>query len=194
MIEATSAKDRVLIAAEELFHAHGYNAVSMRDIADALEMRQASLYYHVPNGKEQLFVEVTERSLHRNLEGLNESISSAESDVRSQLKAAAQWFASQMPMKLLSMLETDMPSISVDNSQKLTFLAYESMFMPIARLFQAAMERGEVRKIDPNRLSGHFLSLMDGVSYSATAGYAMEPIDQLIDEMIDLLLNGAFPR
>lgn len=194
MIEATSAKDRVLIAAEELFHARGYNAVSMRDIADALEMRQASLYYHVPDGKEQLFVEVTERSLHRNLEGLNKSIAKAEADVKSQLNAAAQWFASQMPMKLLSMLETDMPSISAENAQKLTFLAYQSMFVPIARLFQTAIERGEVRNIDPNRLSGHFLSLMDGVSYSATAGFAVDPIDKLIDDMIDLLLNGAYPR
>lgn len=194
MTRATSAKERVLIAAEELFHNRGYNAVSMRDIAEALEMRQASLYYHVPDGKEQLFVEVTERSLHRNLEGLNEAIAGAEPYVAAQLKAAAQWFASQMPMKLLSMLETDMPSISMDNSQKLTFLAYQSMFMPIARLFQGAMERDEVRQMDPNGLSGYFLSLMDGVSYSATAGFAQEPIGELIDDMIDVLLNGACPR
>ena len=194
MTQATSAKERVLIAAEELFHDRGYNAVSMRDIAEVLEMRQASLYYHVPDGKEQLFVEVTERSLHRNLEGLNEAIIHAEPNVAAQLKAAAQWFASQMPMKLLSMLETDMPSISIENSQKLTFLAYQSMFMPIARLFQGAMERGEVRQMDPNSLSGYFLSLMDGVSYSATAGFAQEPIGELIDDMIDVLLNGAYSR
>jgi AcrR family transcriptional regulator len=194
MAQATSAKERVLIAAEKLFHDRGYNAVSMRDIADALEMRQASLYYHVPDGKEQLFVEVTERSLHRNLAGLNEAITHAEPNVAAQLKAAAQWFASQMPMKLLSMLETDMPSISPENAQKLTFLAYQSMFMPIARLFQKAIEQGEVRQMDPNALSGYFLSLMDGVSYSATAGFASDPIEQLIDDMIDVLLNGAYRR
>ena len=194
IMQATSAKERVLIAAEELFHGRGYNAVSMRDIAEALEMRQASLYYHVPDGKEQLFVEVTERSLNRNLAGLNEAIAHAEPNIAAQLKAAAQWFASQMPMKLLSMLETDMPSISMANSQKLTYLAYQSMFVPIARLFHEAIERGEINQMDTNRLSGYFLSLMDGVSYSATAGFAQEPVDKLIDDMIDVLLNGARPR
>jgi AcrR family transcriptional regulator len=194
MSEATSAKERVLNIAEELFHERGYNAVSMRDIADALEMRQASLYYHVPDGKEQLFVEVTERGLNRHSDGLTEAIANAEPNVAVQLEAAAQWFADHMPMKLLSMLESDMPAISPNNSQKLTFMAYQSMFVPIARLFQAAMERGEVRNMDPNRLAGHFLSLMDGLSYAATAGFAQDPMPKLITDMIDILLNGAYPR
>ena len=194
MIEATSARERVLNTAEELFHERGYNAVSMRHIADALEMRQASLYYHVPDGKEQLFVEVTARGLQRHQGGLDDAISNTELAIAAQLKAAAQWFASQMPMKLLSMLETDMPSISVQNAQKLTFMAYQSMFMPIARLFQEAMSRGEVRQMDPNRLAGHFLSMMDGVSYTSTAGHTAEPIDKMIEDMIDVLLNGAYPR
>ncbi|MCB9419146.1 MAG: TetR/AcrR family transcriptional regulator [Ardenticatenaceae bacterium] len=194
MIEATSAKERVLNVAEELFHERGYTAVSMRDIADALEMRQASLYYHVPDGKEQLFVEVTERGLHRHQDGLAEAIQKAEPKIETQLKAAANWFASHMPMKLLSMLETDMLAISAENSQKLVYMAYEAMFMPIANLFAEAMDRGEVRRMDPNRLSGHFLALMDGVSYTSTAGHALEPIDQLVDDMIDVFLYGAYPR
>ena len=194
MIETANARERVLSVAEELFHERGYNAVSMRDIADALEMRQASLYYHVPDGKEQLFVEVTERGLERHQTGLAQVIAEAEPNIAAQLTVAAQWFGSHMPMKLLSMLETDMPAISSENSQKLVYMAYQAMFMPIARLFQQAMDRGEVRQMDPNRLAGHFLSLMDGISYSATAGFAVEPIDRLIDDMIDVLLNGAYPR
>jgi len=48
--------------------------VSMRDIADALAMRQASLYYHVPEGKEQLYVEVAMRNLRRHQAGINQAI------------------------------------------------------------------------------------------------------------------------
>jgi hypothetical protein len=132
--------------------------------------------------------------LHRHQDGLAEAIRGAEPRIAAQLKAAGHWFASHMPMKLLSMLETDMPAISPENSQKLVFMAYEAMFSPIARLFAAASERGEVRPIDPNKLAGHFLSLMDGVSYSVTAGFAVEPIDQLLEDMIDVFLNGIYPR
>lgn len=184
------ARERVLNTAEQLFHERGYNAVSMRDVADALEMRQASLYYHVPNGKEQLFVEITERGLQRHRKGLDEIIAEANPDIESQLCAASQWLVDHAPIKLLSMLETDMPAISPENSQKLTHMAFQCFFSPITRLFEKAMEKGEIRPFDPNQLAGHFLSMMDGISYTTTAGHSPIPMSKLAEEMIDILLNG----
>lgn len=189
-MQNTKAREHVLNTAERLFHEHGYKAVSMRDIADALEIRQASLYYHVPNGKEQLFVEITERALKRHHQGLDEIISQAEPDLEAQLLAASKWLADHAPLKLLSMLETDMPAISHENAQKLTYLAFQSFFTPIAKLFKQAIENGEVRSFDPNQLAGHFLSMMDGISYTTTAGHTPIPMSKLAEEMIDILLNG----
>ncbi len=184
------ARERVLETAERLFHEHGYNAVSMRDIADALQIRQASLYYHVPNGKEQLFVEITERGLRRHRKGLDEIIARAEPEIEAQLRAASQWLADHAPIKLLSMLESDMPVISDDNAQKLTYMAFQCFFTPITDLFEKAIEKGEIRPFDPNQLAGHFLSMMDGISYTTTAGHTPIPMEQLAEEMIDILLNG----
>jgi len=62
--DSSDASARVLDAAEQLFIQHGYAAVTLRTIADALGMRQASLYYHFPEGKEQLFVAMATRSLN----------------------------------------------------------------------------------------------------------------------------------
>jgi AcrR family transcriptional regulator len=184
------ARERVLNTAEQLFHERGYNAVSMRDVADALEMRQASLYYHVPNGKEQLFVEITERGLQRHRKGLDEIIAEAEPDIESQLTAASKWLVDHAPLKLLSMLETDMPAISPENAQKLTYMAFQCFFSPITKLFEKAMKKGEIRNFDPNQLAGHFLSMMDGISYTTTAGHTPIPMSKLAEEMIDILLNG----
>lgn len=190
----TEARERVLDTAERLFHERGYSAVSMRDIADALEMRQASLYYHVPDGKEQLFVEITQRGLRRHQKGLNEIIAQAEPDVQSQLRAASRWLVDHAPIKLLSMLETDMPVISTENAQKMTYMAFQCFFNPLTRLFEEAVERGEIRSFDPNQLAGHFLSMMDGISYTTTAGHTPVPMSQLAEEMIDILLNGIGTR
>jgi AcrR family transcriptional regulator len=184
------ARERVLNAAEQLFHERGYNAVSMRDVADALEMRQASLYYHVPNGKEQLFVEITERGLQRHRKGLDDIIAEAEPDIEPQLIAASTWLVDHAPIKLMSMLETDMPAISHENAQRLTYMAFQCFFSPITRLFEQAMESGEIRQYDPNQLAGHFLSMMDGISYTTTAGHTPIPMGTLAEEMIDILLNG----
>jgi AcrR family transcriptional regulator len=63
--ESSESRERVLQQAEHLFSERGYAAVTLRDIAAGLGIRQASLYHHVPGGKEQLYVEVTERNLRR---------------------------------------------------------------------------------------------------------------------------------
>jgi AcrR family transcriptional regulator len=194
MIESNDARERVLNVAEELFHEKGYNAVSMRDIAEALDMRQASLYYHVPGGKEQLFVEITERGLHRHRKGLEEIITRAEPEIEEQLLAAAHWLSDHAPIKLLSMLETDMPAISQPEAQKLTYLAFQCFFLPLTRLFKEAIDRGALRPFDPNQLAGHFLSMMDGISYTTTAGHTQQPMEKLSQELIDILLNGIRTR
>jgi AcrR family transcriptional regulator len=193
-MESKNARERVLDVAEHLFHERGYNAVSMRDIAEALEIRQASLYYHVPKGKEQLFVEITERGLRRHRKGLDEYMAEAGTEIEAQLLAASHWLAEHAPIKLLSMLETDMPAISREEAQKLTYLAFQSFFSPLTRLFEAAIEKGEIRAFDPNQLAGHFLSMMDGISYTTTAGHTPVPMSQLAEEMIDILLNGIRKR
>jgi len=46
-----------------LFSKRGYIRVRLRDIASAMGMKHASLYYYAPAGKQQLFIEVVERNL-----------------------------------------------------------------------------------------------------------------------------------
>jgi AcrR family transcriptional regulator len=51
-------RDQILATALELFSAQGYDATSLRQIADRLDMTKAALYYHFP-AKEQLLLELT---------------------------------------------------------------------------------------------------------------------------------------
>lgn len=191
MKASTGSRERVLNSAEQLFHARGYTAVSMRDIADSLAMRQASLYYHVPEGKEQLYVEVAMRNLRRHQEGIGEAIASTKNrDVIIGLEAVADWFMNSTPLRLLSMLETDMVALSDENAKDLTRQAYLALFAPIAGLFAEAQKRGEIRTMDPEQLAGFFLSLMDSISYSHTSGKADAVVESSIRDALDIFLNG----
>src|SRR5947209_8390097 len=49
---------QILTVAKDLFFAKGYKGVSMREIADAVQVTQAGLYYHFPKGKEELFTKM----------------------------------------------------------------------------------------------------------------------------------------
>src|SRR5438477_12680228 len=46
---------QILTKAAELFLAKGYKGVSMKELAAAVEVTSAALYYHFPKGKEDLF-------------------------------------------------------------------------------------------------------------------------------------------
>lgn len=46
---------QILEAAEALFLERGFKGVSMKDVAEALCITPAALYYHFPRGKEELF-------------------------------------------------------------------------------------------------------------------------------------------
>jgi AcrR family transcriptional regulator len=74
-------RNRILDVAEMLFQERGYTAVAMRDIAEALGVRQASLYYYFSN-KEQLFVSVRERGFERHRVGLQAAFARADEELR----------------------------------------------------------------------------------------------------------------
>src|SRR5712692_7869737 len=53
-----STWQQILTAAKDLFFAKGYKGVSMKEIADAVEVMPSALYYHFPKGKEDLFTKM----------------------------------------------------------------------------------------------------------------------------------------
>jgi TetR/AcrR family transcriptional regulator, cholesterol catabolism regulator len=57
--KAGTSRQRIIAAAAELFATHGFEATSIRDIANAVEMTNAALYYHFAS-KEDLYVVVHE--------------------------------------------------------------------------------------------------------------------------------------
>lgn len=194
-LSATSdSRQRLLDTAQALFHERGYRAVTMQDIARTLGMRQASLYYHVPDGKEQLFVEVARRSFEQHRVGLQAALDSAGHDLESQLRAAAAWFSTRPSMNLLGMMHADMPALSAANHRTLNGLAAYCLFEPIAAVFAEAIARGEIRAMAPDLLAGSFLALMDGVSYSSEHQPGTPPRHVMAEAIISLILDGLRPR
>lgn len=57
---AADRREQILDAAVELFRAQGYAETSLREIADAVEIRKASLYYHYAS-KQDLLAAIHER-------------------------------------------------------------------------------------------------------------------------------------
>jgi AcrR family transcriptional regulator len=60
--KAEASREKIMNAAQKLFARRGFEGISIRDIAKAVGMTTASLYYHFPS-KEEIFVAVHGRSL-----------------------------------------------------------------------------------------------------------------------------------
>lgn len=188
-----AARERVLQAAERLFSERGYAAVTLRDIAEALGIRQASLYYHAPGGKEELFVQVTERGLERHRAGLDSAISQAGNELREQLRAAARWLLSQPAMNFARMLRSDMPAIREAEANRLRLIAYQSLIAPLEAPFRSVLPDEPGRSSKAGSLAGAFLSVIEGVN-NLPESYSREPKEALADFLIDTWIDGLHPR
>lgn len=189
----SDAKHRVLECAERLFMERGYAAITLRDIADALGIRQASLYYHFPGGKEQLYVEVVRAVFGRHNAGLVNAIAATGGDLRGALLAAAEWLGSQPPLNFLGMMHSDLPVLGGDAAREVAGAAYAAMFGPLRRAFAVAHARGEADVPNPDLMAGFFIALMDGITFSLTQQGHL-PRQVLVESAIDLMLYGILRR
>lgn len=185
----SEARERVLEAAERLFAEKGYKAVTLRDIALAVGIRHASLYHHVPGGKEELFVEVTERNLKRHADGLQQALANAEVNVRAQLQAVAQWLLSQPPMDLIRMTHSDMPAVAPKQAQRLMTLAYASLLEPVVGVMQEAQARGEIKHPDVGLVGSGMVGLIESL-HAIPEQYLTKSRLQMAYELIDVMLHG----
>ncbi len=156
-------RQRIIDASEHLFSDFGYAAVTLQDIAKAVNMRHASLYYYAPRGKEQLYVEVMERSFRRHGEGLTNAIIEAGDDFRAQIHAVAHWFATHPPIDLGRIVRSDMPAINPADAERLITLSLETLRVPISAIIRNAIRKGLVDLPDADFAAMGLVALLQSV-------------------------------
>lgn len=189
------SRERVLAAAESLFNEFGYATVTVQDIARKLGIKAASLYYHAPGGKEELFVMVIERALHRHREGIREALETSAENLRRQFHGIVTWFLSQGPLGFLRLMMSDLPGLAPENANRLRRLSDESLIQPILALLDQAVARGEIQPpAQPHLLASSLLSMVDGIWYASTVQLPDKGPEALIDGYVSMLVDGLAPR
>lgn len=148
----------------------GYSAVKLRHIAGELGVTTASLYYHFPKGKQELYVRVMDRSMRRHRLGIEAAMESAGDDWRAKLEGAATWFLEQPRVDIFRMMESDIQEIDQHHVGRLTRLVYQSIMEPIVEVFDNLLERRrkseEGRELPDSRLlAGSFLAVIQGINF-----------------------------
>jgi AcrR family transcriptional regulator len=188
-----SSRERILDAAEELFVERGFKSVRLKNVADRVGIQQASLYYHFPQGKRELYVEVMRRSFARKRAGLKEEIRSAGPKWRDQLEAATEWLLSQTLYDYRRMVRSDLPEIAQEEADMLAREAYAALHQPLEEIFALGAEQEHLQLPAPGMMSGSFIAIIDGIQ--TIPEYAVPSSRfELARTMIDVLLDGLRPR
>lgn len=189
----SEARERVLVAAEQLFAEKGYGPVTLRQIGARAGLNHSSLYHHVPGGKEELFVEVMERIYERHRAGLSVALQEAQPELRPQLYAVADWLLSQPPMDLVRLEYVDMPELAPASVHQLSEGAYLALQMPVIRALGAAQARGEIAEEDFDLISGGLIGMIQSL-FAVSEQVAGKSRRVMAHRLIDLLLDGLRPR
>ena len=188
-VAVLTPRERVLEAAERLFMARGYASVTLRDIAAEVGIKHTSLYHHVPGGKEELFIEVVQRSLDRHRRGLRDRIAAVPARLRDRLHAVAEWFLNQSPMDLVRMTQSDIPALSSEAASRLEQLAYESILRPVEHVLRDAHEAGETLSDEFGLVAGGLVGMIQSL-FSVPEYAVQESRAAMGRRLVDYVIDG----
>ncbi len=186
-------RERIMDTAESLFMTRGYSGVRLRDIADAVGMKHASLYYYVPKGKEQLFVAVVRRSMARHESEMTRLLDLSAGDIHQQAYAVSDWLVSQPPLDLVRMAESDLRQIDPDVAAELTTLLLGSLTRPLIQALETARESTIVDVISPGVAAMSLVTLIQSVHHIPEATIP-EGRAAFGRKLVDMLLYGWLRR
>ena len=137
---------QILTVAKDLFLAKGYKGVSMREIADAVQVTQAGLYYHFPKGKEELFTKMIQiLFVDEGVAGIGQTLGTM-SGLRERLNVLTTSLLTLPIDEQFTMLLRDAREYIKDpENQQIILSLRDRIKQQVTGLFQAARDAGEIR-------------------------------------------------
>lgn len=188
-------RDQLLDAAERLFFARGFDAVTLRDLAAEAGLHHSSLYHHAPGGKAELFAEAILRSTERHAAALRAALGDPGTALRERLRRAARWILANPAGNHTRLLATDLDHLRPEVGERIAQGAWNGLIVPIADALRDEAAAGRLH-IDPARIetiAGGLLASLQALQ-AAFARYGDGAIEDHADYLIDVLLDGLRPR
>jgi len=196
--ERSETRDKILDAARELFLTHGYDGVSMRKVAEAIEYSPTAIYVHFAD-KEELFRDLC----YEDFAKLAQIFQQAEpsSDPIERLRFIGRTYADfglQFPNHYKLMFMTTHPAVPLDDRDHKTRGNPESDAYAFLKLTVAeAIRQGRLREdlTDADLVSQTLWAGIHGVislhiAKSHDAWVDWRPVKQRIETMLDFNMRA----
>lgn len=181
-------RQRIVRVAFPLFVAHGFQAVSMQDVADAAGIHKATLYHYFRD-KEDLFSAVVETGLLASRDETAAEIARGGTPAEQLTRVAVRLFAQS---------ESDVGRFMTDAYERLSperrARVFSEPVMPwglLERIVAGAIERGDLPPIDPRFAVTTFFGMVWGQTLARRLAWQNGPLDaSLASALVRVLFAG----
>ena len=187
-------RQQILEVARELFLSKGYKGVSMKEVAEEVQVTSAALYYHFPGGKQDLFFSIIQKMLEDWTQGA--ILATAQSQgLQEDLIQLTQYLLT-LPMDRFSILARDIHENVLDRDvQRVALEQLQHVFVQhVTDLFQQAIDAGEINQEIPAEV---LATMYEGMSISLLRSQHLEiggaeryDAAQLAGFVVSVLLQG----
>jgi len=189
----SSLRQRILEEAARLFVTQGYDGISMREIAEAVGVSKAGLYYHFRD-KEDLLLAV----LTAYLDEVGRLIQEARRQNATAREQVAQFlrgiFAQPLEKRaIIRLASQEMAHLHPETRTAFGRLYREKFIAQVEAILQGGVDRGELALSDVRLATWMLLGMAYPFFYPAHAR-EMGPPDQAIALMVSLFFDGAARR
>ncbi len=192
MIKRQKPKMRnyILDIAASLFVDHGYEGISMREIADACQLSKAGLYYHFID-KEDLFLAVLNDHLS-SLEELLEKISAKSANTRDALTSFVRGVFTQLPINhrsIFRLAQTDLARIEQTKRTVFSQRYHEKFLAPLAEIIENGVSTRQIKHIDSHLGVWALLGLIYPF-FNTALPLQLDEIEKVIELIETILFDG----
>jgi AcrR family transcriptional regulator len=187
--QAKNIRGQILAHAQRLFIERGYHGLALREIAEAVGVSKAALYYHFAD-KEALFLAVLEGYLDE-IETAIETIEAREQTGRGRIKALVRTFLAQPPERraVVRLAGQELGNVSLPARQAFERAYRERFTGKIEALIRAGMEAGEFKRLDPGIATWSLLGILYPYFHPAQAR-DLPPQEETIEQIQTIFLDG----
>jgi AcrR family transcriptional regulator len=180
---------RIMNNATRLFVTSGYSAISMREIAAAVGVSKAGLYYHFKD-KENLFIAI----LRENLAEIGKIVANSRQsapDAYTRLLNLTTLIFRQPPQQrsVIRLASQEMGNINPQSRSTFNALYHDEFIGQIENILQEGIDRGELRPNSPAITCWILLGMMYPFFYPESSRNAVSAED-ISQQIVDLFFNG----
>jgi TetR/AcrR family transcriptional regulator, cholesterol catabolism regulator len=182
-------RQQILSTAKILFIQQGYHGMSMRQIAEALGVSKAALYYHF-HDKEELLLAILDSFLDE-METALERIRQEQIGAWRQIQALVELILFQPADQraVIRLSSQEMAQLSLPARQAFDRAYHRKFIDPIRLILQEGIQSGELRPVDPAVATWALLGMMYPYFYPAHSSDLLPPAE-VAERLANIFLDG----